>query len=177
MDMYWEIYLVGACIGLVAVPFVRALALRVNALDVPGVGRVHRLPVPRIGGLAIAGTVCAAIVLLVTVRNRGAGLLSGMGPEVGALLGGGLLVFLIGLLDDLRGVKARFKLLVQLAAAGTACACGIRLESVSVEGLFTLDLGWFSWVITIFWIVGVTNALMPSTSSTVRTVFPRVSPH
>ncbi len=69
------------------------------------------------------------------------------------------LVAVAGLVDDIRGLRARYKLLVQVAAACGVCAFGIHIDTIAVKGVFTLDLGWLAWPVTIFWIVGITNAV------------------
>jgi UDP-GlcNAc:undecaprenyl-phosphate GlcNAc-1-phosphate transferase len=79
--------------------------------------------------------------------------------KVVTLLAAGAFMFVVGLVDDVRGLRARTKLLAQIAAAVAVCAFGIRIESVSFADGFTLDFGWLAWPITIFWIIGITNAV------------------
>ena len=159
MSVFWHMYLAAALLSVLATAGVMRLAARLNALDMPGAGRVHRRAVPRIGGLAIAATLYAAVLLLAVLPQKASAPWRALGPAEISLLGGGLLVLLAGLVDDLRGLKARYKLLAQLAAAVAACAGGIRLETLHLPGLLWLELGWASWPITIFWIVGLTNAM------------------
>jgi len=75
------------------------------------------------------------------------------------LLGTGALIFLIGLADDIWRLRARLKFLGQIVAALCVCACGVRIESIGVEGLFYLEFGWLSWPLTMLWLVGITNAV------------------
>jgi UDP-GlcNAc:undecaprenyl-phosphate GlcNAc-1-phosphate transferase len=72
------------------------------------------------------------------------------------LLAGGL-IFAAGLLDDIRGVGAVPKLLVEFTAAVIVMSSGLLIERVSLLG-FTIGLGWAAWPITAAWLVGVTNA-------------------
>jgi UDP-GlcNAc:undecaprenyl-phosphate GlcNAc-1-phosphate transferase len=51
------------------------------------------------------------------------------------------------------------KLMAQLFAAIIVCVVGIRIQSIAVSDGITLNFGWFSWPITILWIVGITNAV------------------
>jgi UDP-GlcNAc:undecaprenyl-phosphate GlcNAc-1-phosphate transferase len=76
-----------------------------------------------------------------------------------ALLGTGMFVFLIGLIDDVRGLRARHKLSAQIVAAMVLCLAGVRFESINIAGIYTLNMGWLSFPATILWIVAVTNAM------------------
>lgn len=80
-------------------------------------------------------------------------------PKVTVILFAATLMFVVGLLDDIKRLRVRIKLLAQLAAAIAVCCAGIRIESVAVADWLTLDFGWFSWPLTILWIVGITNAV------------------
>jgi UDP-GlcNAc:undecaprenyl-phosphate GlcNAc-1-phosphate transferase len=70
-------------------------------------------------------------------------------------------IFFVGLIDDIKtgGLVAEIKLLAQIAAAVAVCVVGIRIRSITVAGWHTLDFGWFSWPLTMLWIVGITNAV------------------
>jgi UDP-N-acetylmuramyl pentapeptide phosphotransferase/UDP-N-acetylglucosamine-1-phosphate transferase len=70
-------------------------------------------------------------------------------------------MFMAGLIDDMKtnGLRARVKFIAQIAAAVMVCAVGIRIKSVVVTDSVTLSFGWFSWPLTLLWIVGVTNAV------------------
>ena len=72
------------------------------------------------------------------------------------LLAGGL-VFAAGLFDDIRGIGALPKLLVEFTAAAIVMSSGLLIERVSLLG-FTVSLGWAAWPITAAWLVGLTNA-------------------
>ncbi len=76
------------------------------------------------------------------------------------LLAGALLIFIIGLLDDFADLKARIKLIGQIAAAVLVIAGGAMVRNFTIPFLeITVDLGWFGPVLTLLWIVGVTNAV------------------
>jgi UDP-N-acetylmuramyl pentapeptide phosphotransferase/UDP-N-acetylglucosamine-1-phosphate transferase len=82
-----------------------------------------------------------------------------LGAKVIAMLCASTFVFFIGLVDDIKNLRTRAKLFFQLIAAIFVCSFGIRIHSIAVPDLFTLNLGWLSWPLTIFWILGVTNAV------------------
>jgi len=68
-------------------------------------------------------------------------------------------IFFVGLVDDIRGLRVRTKLWIQLTAAIIVCSAGIRIESIAITDWLILDFGWLSWPFTLFWIVGITNAI------------------
>jgi UDP-N-acetylmuramyl pentapeptide phosphotransferase/UDP-N-acetylglucosamine-1-phosphate transferase len=69
------------------------------------------------------------------------------------------LIFFTGLFDDIYGLKAKFKLIAQVTAAIIVCSGGIYINSIAITDSIVLNLGIFSWPFTIFWIVGITNAV------------------
>jgi UDP-GlcNAc:undecaprenyl-phosphate GlcNAc-1-phosphate transferase len=72
------------------------------------------------------------------------------------LVAGGL-IFLVGLVDDVRGLNPAPKLLIEFAAAGVVMSSGLLIERVTLLGA-TWPLGWVAWPVTAAWLVGVTNA-------------------
>jgi UDP-GlcNAc:undecaprenyl-phosphate GlcNAc-1-phosphate transferase len=140
-------------------PAVIALGGRWGAVDHPGPRKIHAVAVPRIGGLAVAAGFAAGMAW---VEFRALTPLFGF-PRPTAywgLVAGGALVFLMGLLDDLRGLSFKKKFAVQIVAAAIAWQSGFRIEGLfHAQGATLLDFGWLSLPITVLWIVGVTNAL------------------
>ncbi|MDD5458739.1 MAG: MraY family glycosyltransferase, partial [Phycisphaerae bacterium] len=83
----------------------------------------------------------------------------GLQRQIWTLLAAGSFIFLLGLADDLRPLRARHKFIVQVMAALALCIAGVRIESINVANLFTVNFGVFSYPVTIFWIVAITNAV------------------
>ncbi|NPV29914.1 MAG: undecaprenyl/decaprenyl-phosphate alpha-N-acetylglucosaminyl 1-phosphate transferase [Firmicutes bacterium] len=129
-------------------PFVKKLALLAGAVDRPGVRKLHTVPVPSWGGLGIWLGFTAAVLLAVPLTR-----------EIWGLLAGGLLVLLVGLVDDRRGLSPWAKLAGQVAAAGILVAFGITVDFVTNPLGGMIYLGIFSIPVTIAWVVGITNAL------------------
>ncbi|HEV2814651.1 MAG TPA: hypothetical protein VGW10_15455, partial [Solirubrobacteraceae bacterium] len=98
----------AAVLVMLLTPLVARIAIRVGAFDVPDRDRprVHTRPIPRIGGLAIAVGILVPVLVFVDLR----------GPLVGIVIGIPI-VAAIGLYDDLRGLSAKTKLLLVMAAA------------------------------------------------------------
>jgi UDP-GlcNAc:undecaprenyl-phosphate GlcNAc-1-phosphate transferase len=146
------VFTVALVLSLSVTPRIRDGARRLRLLDHGSGRKVHVQPVPRLGGLAVALGFFAA-----------AGLALGLRPDAWsrtdvAILGGAGLAALLGVVDDLRGVGAKTKLLCQLAIAFGVYAAGVRIEIISVAGM-GVDLGVLGQPLTVLWIVGVMNAL------------------
>lgn len=150
--MKYIILFIGATlISFAATPFVRKLAIKVNAIDVPrDERRVHKVPIPRLGGLSIflSFSFCTIFVL-------------GLEKNVLGLLIGGSLIVAMGIYDDIKPLKAIYKLGVQILAALTLVAFNIKVNMITVpfdSTGNTVDLTLIAIPITILWVVGITNA-------------------
>ncbi len=159
MKTYLSVYLGSALLAVLVTPLVIWLARRLEVADHPSVRTVHKKPVPRIGGVPIFISMMSLVVPVLFLSNVIGNRFRDILPQVIVLLAAATFIFLMGLFDDIKGLRARFKLLAQLAAAIVICAAGIRIDSVRIADWLILDFGWFSWPLTIFWIVGVTNAV------------------
>jgi UDP-GlcNAc:undecaprenyl-phosphate GlcNAc-1-phosphate transferase len=148
-----RLFVLAGVLALVLTPLVRRLAHRAGALDAPGGRKIHRVSVPRLGGVAVV----LAVVLALALESVLGG---GVGPHVAAwrpvALGGALIVAL-GVWDDLRPVPPAVKVAVQIAAAGVAIALGVLIGGVTVLGR-SFDTGPLAIPLTVLWIVGLTNA-------------------
>lgn len=159
MTTYLCTYLASAFLALIVTPAVIWLARRVNAMDQPGVRAVHTRPIPRIGGAAIfLSTTCPIVVLLVLSRGAVEAFRS-MRLPLSTMLFTATFIFLVGFIDDLRGVPARVKLLAEIAAASVLCLAGVRIPALQLTDTLLWNLHGLSCPLTVLWIVGVTNAV------------------
>ena len=128
-------------------------SLRRRLLDVPNDRSSHTIPKPRLGGIAITAAffVSCATLLLLGWRPLSSG------AALAGALAGGAVIALVGLIDDLRGLDARLKLLAQIAAAAIAVASGVVLREFRLPLVGTLDLGAFAVPATVLWIVAIVN--------------------
>ena len=147
------VFLIAAAGSFLLTPLVIRLACVLHLVDAPGLRKIHKHPIPRLGGVGIVAS--TMLGLLGAVAMFEADVLDW--PSL-VLLGGGVIVFLVGIADDIRPVPARLKLLAQLGAATAICACGIRIDTLTIDS-WTVDLGVWAWPLTILWIVGLTNAV------------------
>lgn len=141
--------LIAFLIALLLTPFVKRLAFRVGAVDRPDGRKVHSRVMPRMGGVAIFLAFTITILLTEPITM----------PIIG-LLAGGALILILGIFDDIIGVSPRVKLLGQIAAAGILVGFGVKISFLTNPfggEMFSLPV--LGIPLTIFWIVGVTNAV------------------
>lgn len=145
--------LVSAAVSFGITPIVKRVAYKVGAVDVPkDERRMHSVPIPRLGGLAIAIAFLLTVVLFAQV-----------GEQMQGILLGAVVILVLGVLDDCLTLRAWFKFLVQIFAAYlvTSHGCTIRYftNPIVTSSVQYLDLGRWSVPITIVWIVAITNAV------------------
>ncbi|HWQ75768.1 MAG TPA: MraY family glycosyltransferase [Syntrophomonas sp.] len=130
------------------VPQVIRLAYRLGAIDKPEKRKVHETDMPRMGGLAIFVAFLLCVLLGVKVS----------GPYLGIVIGA-VIVFIVGILDDIYQLSAWVKLAGQIVAAAVAIYFGVVINFVSNPFDGMLSLGYLSIPLTFLWIVGITNAI------------------
>jgi UDP-GlcNAc:undecaprenyl-phosphate GlcNAc-1-phosphate transferase len=160
---YLGLAAVAAVVTLALTPLVRFVSNRLGLVDEPSDRKVHTKPIPRLGGVAIyLGFMTAVAVQLAGERwfgFKGGLLVTDLGPLTGALIGM-TLVFVIGVVDDVWTLEAKWKLLGQVFAACIVVAMGLRLDFIGNPfGGGLVDLGVWSYPLTILWIVGFTNVI------------------
>ena len=146
MGLRWlYIFLFSISLSYLLTPLMRLIAIKFNVLDSPEGRKIHERTTPLLGGVAIIVAFSASLL---------ANMLLERGMVI--LLFGGIIVAFISLVDDLRGVPARLKLLIQVLVVLMLIYHGIILD------LFPPRTTWGFWmnlVFTIIWIVGITNAM------------------
>ncbi|WP_455377762.1 hypothetical protein [Petrachloros mirabilis] len=150
--------LTAFCLSWALTPLIRRAAFALGAVDMPGERKIHSEPIPRIGGVAIVLSFAVTLAIASGIARLSS---SGFAPAWASwwpLLAGGAIVFLGGLLDDIRPLPAWGKFLVQSAGALTAMWLGLRIDHASLFGSDPIDLGIFALPLTFLWIVGITNA-------------------
>ena len=144
---------VALLVALVTTPVIKNLAFRVGAVDVPKDGRrMHDHPIPRMGGLAIFLGFLLSVLLFADLTTQLRGMLLGA-----------VVIVVLGIFDDIYALGAKFKLLIQIAAALVAVLSGNVIEAVSNPNVFSAnpywELGWLRIPVTVIWIVAITNAV------------------
>ncbi len=130
---------------------------RLGLLDQPGGRKRHVVAVPRLGGVAVALALAAGLAAsLVADAIQGASPAAYL-LDVLPIIAAALLVFAVGLWDDIAPRTVHFKIAVELLASLIVIGAGITISRVTLLGV-TYDLGWLAPLATIAWVLGVTNA-------------------
>ena len=156
----WTVFLTALGVTLAVTPLSIVLAKKIGAMDVPNEERrVHDHPIPRIGGIGMfAGLMISyfvAIQLGLCAHPRVSQ------SELYGVFVGGTIIFIVGLIDDLKGMRPIVKLCGQIVAAVTVFAFGVNISTFG--GFLGNDVmsfdGFLSLLFTVIWIIGITNTI------------------
>lgn len=154
----------AAILGMILIPNILFISYKKKLFDEPDARKVHKTPVPRLGGLSFFPAILIALFLNVGLRYSLGYPLVGVDPqqvweEFLYLFSGLTILYLIGEADDLVGVGYRWKFLVQIIAAGLLVISGNWLHSLAgLFGILSIPM-WAGVPITIFVVVFITNAI------------------
>ncbi len=141
-------------------PFFIRFANRVDILDKPSSRKIHSRPIPRIGGLSIfsAFVIPFAVfyVMLCLHLNLPLSHIFHKCDWLGLLIGG-LIVFSVGFVDDLRGLPPGLKMFCQIVAALSACYGGLVIHKLYVPFWGSVSLSLFAYPITVLWFLLIIN--------------------
>jgi UDP-GlcNAc:undecaprenyl-phosphate GlcNAc-1-phosphate transferase len=162
-------FLLAALATILLTPLIRFLATRYEVVDLPGERRVNVAPVPRGGGLAIAGTF-VGVVIIVTLANQWLHIIpmpDTIGtPEMLALLAGGAVAAVLGAADDYFQLRARWQGAGQLLLALATVAIGVGVDFIAnpfgpgVLHFSDVAFGvYIGGAFSVFWILGMINSI------------------
>ena len=151
-----EASIIGFVVAYLTAPLSIKLAHRLGVIDTPkDARRVHKKPIPRFGGMSIfLGSMAAMFIP------------AGMNTNIRTAMIGGALMYILGIIDDIKDIKPVVKFAGQLLIATLVYAMGIRITFIgNYFGAFAgtqahviLSTG-VGYIITVLWIVGITNAV------------------
>lgn len=141
---------IAVMIGLCVMPLLRRLARELKLVDKPNFRKLHTTPIPLVGGISIALSTWATLFIT--------GLYTDTAQNIIFLLLIGMVLLVLGVIDDKLDIPATFKLIVQLGCAAVIAFSGIRISSLyGIFGIQDIPL-WGQYVLTILVITGVVNA-------------------
>lgn len=145
--------LAAMAVSFMITPLVKSFAYKVGAIDVPKDNRrMHKKPIPRLGGLAIFIGFMVSILIFVNITT-----------DMKNILLGAVIIVVLGVVDDIMDLPAKLKFVVQILAALIPTLGGVRIQALSNPNIFSEDLYWvlggLSIPVTVLWIVGLTNAV------------------
>jgi len=146
----WMVFLLALVFAILLTPFSMHLARKLGAVDTPNERSVHVQATPRLGGVGIGISLVATISFYIPLDQFNSGFLVGL-----------LIIFLTGLLDDVKSISHRLKFLGEiLAVVAFISISGSELTGVgNLFGLGDINFGPLSFIITIICMVGLINAM------------------
>ncbi|MFA8437286.1 glycosyltransferase family 4 protein [Pueribacillus sp. YX66] len=141
-------FLLAFIVTVITTPIVKKIAYQFNIVDKPTGRKVHEGDMPRLGGLAIVFGVVAGFLYLTPES-----------PYMTRIVLGALIIIIVGIIDDKMTLSAKTKFIGQIIAALVVISSGLHIEYVTIPLYGKFEFGIFSYVITVLWIVGITNAI------------------
>ncbi|TJX13392.1 undecaprenyl/decaprenyl-phosphate alpha-N-acetylglucosaminyl 1-phosphate transferase [Tissierella creatinini] len=145
-------FIIAIIISLILTPLIRKFAFKIGAIDIPkDERRVHKEPMPLMGGLAIYFAVVITSLIFIPIDKT---LIS--------VLVGGTIILISGMIDDRKGMSPKLKLLFQIVAGLVLIAGDVKVDFFTNPFTINNDLIYLNWLsipITLFWVVGITNTL------------------
>ena len=146
----WYIVLTTFVVSFLVTFLVKRLAFHINALDIPNERKIHKKPMPTIGGLTIFMAFLVGYMLFGVANDS---------RMISVLISSFIIVF-TGFIDDVKPIKARWKFLMQTIAAGVVVLYGnMFFSDITIFGYIFSFPTWINMILTIFFIVAVINAI------------------
>lgn len=138
-----------AVIAFVCTPSIIRMSMKINAVDKPNSRKIHTGLMPTLGGLSIFLSFLVGILIIQPTS-----------PYHLAIVLGAFVIILLGFFDDLYALTAKAKFIIQiLAACIVVFGGGLQVEFINLPFGGQIEFGWLSALVTILWIVGITNAI------------------
>lgn len=135
--------------SLLLVPTIKKIAIHINAMDEPNERKIHKVPMPRLGGLAIYFSFLLGYILYGEINT-----------QMLSILISSFLLILVGIFDDIKSVPARYKFLVQIISASIVVLYGnLSFTEISFLGLKFYFNPVINDILSILFIVAITNAI------------------
>ncbi len=152
MEYIFMPFIISLALSLSMTPVVKKIAVKLGAMDVPkDERRVHKKPMPLMGGLAIYISIIITSLIFLPIDK-----------SLISILIGGSIICISGIIDDIKDISPRMKLVFQIVAAIVLIIGDVKIDAITNPFTKTtklIQLGIFSIPITIFWVVGITNTL------------------
>ena len=160
--MHYELYipfLLCFGISLLLIPYIIRICNKHEFYDQPNARKVHQFAIPRLGGIIFMPATAIGMMAGLGIMSGGENRELHIYLSTILMVVGALLIYLVGLLDDLRGLKATHKFAVQMAAAMMFPACNMMIDNLhGFFGLYELPF-WLSYTLTVFSILLIVNAM------------------
>jgi len=147
---YIEVGVIAFIVSYILTPYIARVGKKQNMMDMPGHRKIHEEAIPNLGGIVIFFGFLLSLLFVVQIEG-----------QVKALLIGGVIILLLGVVDDIVDLSPKYKFIIQMVPALIVIIYNSDLiNSFIANQLKIFDLlGYLLYPILIFWIVGVTNSI------------------
>ena len=147
---YLEVGVIAFIVSYILTPYMARVGKKQNMMDMPGHRKIHEEALPNLGGIVIFFGFLLSLLFVVQIEG-----------QIKALLIGGVIILLLGVVDDIVDLSPKHKFIIQMVPALIVIIYNSDLiNSFIVNQLKIFDLlGYLLYPILIFWIVGVTNSI------------------
>lgn len=144
-----EILLVTYIVSFILVLISKKVAIHLDAMDYPNERKIHKIPTPRLGGIAIFGSFLFGYVMYGTLST-----------QMLSILIGAFIIFFLGFIDDMKPIRAKDKFLVQIVAAAIVVFYGkLYFDELTILGATFTFPTIINQLISLFFILGAINAI------------------
>jgi len=152
-------FIVSFAVGLASIPVVVNLCKRYNLYDQPNSRKVHKVAIPRLGGIVFMPSMLIGMAAGFGVLNYVDGKELQLTVSLFAMIIGAILIYLIGILDDFKGMKATHKFVIQFVASSVFPLCNLMINDLhGFCGLHEIAW-WVSYPLTVLVIITIVNAM------------------
>ncbi len=165
MTIYFLVFLTSLAICLITTPFVIKLANKYNIVDKPDTRKIHKEPIPRIGGLSIIISVLftslfyLAFLYIFDPNFLVLKYFKYKFTQIVGLVLSFIIILITGILDDIKELSAIKKLFIQILIANILFFTGTKVEFFTFNSIIISLNEIISYVFTILWVVGLMNAI------------------
>lgn len=154
MAFYFIAFGAALVSALVLTPFARALAVRVRAIDIPEDRKVHEKETPTLGGVAIYASIVVGVIVYLAVSGH-----SVSNDLLGVFLGA-TVIFIFGVVDDVRHLSPLVKLFGQVLSAGVLVIMGVQIQNLNIPGVAVISLSpEISVIVSLVWVIAFINII------------------
>ena len=152
-------FVVCILISLAVIPVVINICYKHELYDIPNGRKIHKIAVPRLGGIIFMPITAIGMLIGLTILSKGRNSEFNFYLSTVLMVVGAFLIYIIGLIDDLRGLSATHKFCIQTIAAIIFPACNLMISNLhGLFGIYELPI-WISYPLTVFVILLIVNAM------------------
>lgn len=152
-------FIICILIATAVIPVIINVCYKHDLYDIPNGRKIHNIAVPRLGGVIFIPITAIGIILGMIILSNGRNQEFNFYLSTFLMVVGAFLIYLIGLIDDLNGLSAINKFIIQTIAAIIFPACNLMISNLhGLFGVYELSI-WFSYPLTVFTILLIVNAI------------------